>query len=1123
MKAASVNPNQTNPTAKPAERLGYLGMALFVGSLLMTPVDKAEAATFTVSNTDDSGAGSLRQAIIDANGAAGPDDVVFAAGVTGSIYLTTGEMAIDDPVTITGPGQGVLSIDADGTSRIFNVDTENLLYEVAISGLTLTDGYANGDGGAIYSRHSHLTITDCTISSSSATNNGGGIYFYGYYSSNQLNLNVTGSAFTNNRALGRDGGGIYAQDGLVTITNSTFTYNYAGDDGGAFGADDLYQLDITDSTFQYNRSYGSSFRGGGGAINLVELRGPVTITGSTISDNDADHKGGGIAIENTQTSDPVTIDTSYIEENYADYNGGGIYAERANLTISNSTIAGNDSRGQDGGGGIFFNGFNYAPPFYNARLTITDSSITDNNAFYDDGGGVYARNSGAVTLTGCTITGNRCDDDGGGLAVDGSYRVTIDGCDIQYNYAYGGPRGGGGGVFVNDTLYGQVTIQNSTISNNESSFHGGGIYVARNRSAPLFISNTTIESNSAEQSGGGAEIRRFYEDDSPVIILNSQITSNTCDEVGGGISFNRLNGSDCPITIQNTTFTDNTSYYGGGGIYVERNGSRSPLTITSALIVGNTAEDWGGGLAFIDSGDNSPVTISDSIIFGNTANDDSGGGILLYDFTSYNSDFTLRDCVIANNYAQENGGGFTFYQEDSDANSSVIIDRCRITGNTASEGDGGGIHVYLYYDSAFSSGAIFKISNSTIDGNFADDDGGGIYFYADDGSNPQVLQIENSTVSNNVADDNGGGIYFEANNDGLVIKNSTISGNTAEDGGGIYIEDSYFNIQILNCTIANNYAYEEGGGIGNDESRILLRGTIVSGNSAFYSGDDLDGGSFYAEDSLIEDPNGVNDNGGNIFYVPAELEPLANNGGPTKTHALSISSPAIDAGINAALSAFDQRGSGFPRTVGTQTDIGAFEFNEDAPPPEGGLFGFGDDSDGDGFSDDVEDAAGTDANDPTDTPLGGTILGSEADLEPLSLLKIQVGLKFNATGKDTIKVKGRFALPDGTSVAGESILVDISGVVFAAVLSDNPRGSKGVAANGKISVKAPKGGVAAFTLTMKGDFAATLEANAGMENETTAGEAKFVRVALAFGQFGAFRADTVLSYKAKQGSSGKAK
>lgn len=1036
MKAASVNPNQTNPAAKPAERLGYLGMALFVGSLLMTPVDKAEAATFTVTNTNDSGAGSLRQAIIDANGAVGPDDVTFAAGVTGSISLYS-VIAIDDPVTITGPGQSVLTLSGRDLNRIFSIDTDDFVYDVAISGLTLTDGYANGDGGAIYSRHSHLTITDCTISSSSATNNGGGIYFYGYYSSNQLNLNVTGSTFTNNRAQGRDGGGIYAQDGLVTITNSNFTYNYAGDDGGAFGADDLYQLDITDSTFQYNRSYGSSFRGGGGAINLVELRGPVTITGSTISDNDADHKGGGIAIERTYTDETFAITDSYIENNDAADNGGGIYCERANLTISNSTISGNSADGSSGGGGIFFNSYGGS-----RRLTVTDSTLSNNDALYADGGGIRALYASSLNLTGCTITGNTADENGGGIHI----------------YSLRGP-----GV-----------IQNSTISSNSaygyygSDGDGGGIYVETNDNAPLLISNTTLDDNSA-------------------------------------------NGE------------------GGGGVYVYRTGDTSPVTIASSLIVRNFADDWGGGLSFSNIGDNSPVTIADSIIFGNTAGDDSGGGVLLYNFTSDNSDFTLRNCVIADNYAENDGGGFTFYQEDSYANSSIIIDRCRITGNTAYYGDGGGIHfdLFSYYYSGgagFANGAYVKVSNSTIDGNFADDDGGGIYFYADDGGNPQVLQIESSTISNNTADDKGGGIYFESDYDGLVIKNSTISGNTADDdGGGIYIEDQYDTSYLVNCTIAYNYSYEDGGGIGRDSGSIVLRGTIVSGNSAYEDGNDLDGGSFYAEDSLIEDPNGVNDNGGNIFYVPAELDPLANNGGPTKTHALSISSPAIDAGINAALSAFDQRGSGFPRTVGTQTDIGAFEFNEDAPPPEGGLFGFGDDSDGDGFSDDVEDAAGTDADDPTDTPLGGTILGSEADLEPLSLLKIQVGLKFNATGKDTIKVKGRFALPDGTSVAGESIVVDISGVVFAAVLSDNPRGSKGVAANGKISVKAPKGGVAAFTLTMKGDFAATLEANAGMENETTAGEAKFVRVAVAFGQFGAFRADTVLSYKAKQGSSGKAK
>lgn len=61
-----------------------------------------------------------------------------------------------------------------------------------------------------------------------------------------------------------------------------------------------------------------------------------------------------------------------------------------------------------------------------------------------------------------------------------------------------------------------------------------------------------------------------------------------------------------------------------------------------------------------------------------------------------------------------------------------------------------------------------------------------------------------------------------------------------------------------------------------------------------------------------------------------ELEPLANNGGRTLTHAIKASSPAFERGNNPIGSEFDQRGLGYPRVVGLAPDIGAFEYAEPA-------------------------------------------------------------------------------------------------------------------------------------------------------------------------------------------------
>src|SRR4051794_8762461 len=109
----------------------------------------AEAATFNVSNLNDSGAGSLRQAVLDANAAAGADVITFQAGLTGTITLTSGQIFVTDSVDVQGPGQAVVTVNGNDASRIFYVyASAPEPIDVTISGLTLTGGNADR-GGAI--------------------------------------------------------------------------------------------------------------------------------------------------------------------------------------------------------------------------------------------------------------------------------------------------------------------------------------------------------------------------------------------------------------------------------------------------------------------------------------------------------------------------------------------------------------------------------------------------------------------------------------------------------------------------------------------------------------------------------------------------------------------------------------------------------------------------------------------------------------------------------------------------------------------------------------------------------------------------------------------------------------
>ena len=125
----------------------------------MANVQSARAAIIMVTNTNDSGPGSLRDALAIAN----DGDTIDATGVSGTILLTSGELQNTHNVTISGPGANNLAVDGNAQSRVFYV---NLGKTVTISDLTITNGSSGiyNDGGA-------LTLSDCTVSG----NSGGGI------------------------------------------------------------------------------------------------------------------------------------------------------------------------------------------------------------------------------------------------------------------------------------------------------------------------------------------------------------------------------------------------------------------------------------------------------------------------------------------------------------------------------------------------------------------------------------------------------------------------------------------------------------------------------------------------------------------------------------------------------------------------------------------------------------------------------------------------------------------------------------------------------------------------------------------------------------------------------------
>jgi predicted outer membrane repeat protein len=251
--------------------------------------------------------------------------------------------------------------------------------------------------------------------------------------------------------------------------------------------------------------------------------------------------------------------------------------------------------------------------------------------------------------------------------------------------------------------------------------------------------------------------------------------------------------------------------------------------------------------------------------------------------------------------------------------SLATIRRSTISGNFAAV-DGGGLF----------AGSV-EATASTFHGNSAGGDGGGI--------ETTSATLTRSTVSGNVSrNGNGGGIRTHE----ATLTNCTLSGNTAVNGnGGGLAFHTLGTATIRNCTMADNSARSNGGGIWRDAActePTQLINTIVARNYVAGDAPDVSGDFDSLGSNLIGDVEGstgfllVGDLFG-VAGIPLDpkLGPLANNGGPTKTHALLANSPAVDEGNDADAPPTDQRGFGFARQKDgngdgiARVDIGAFE------------------------------------------------------------------------------------------------------------------------------------------------------------------------------------------------------
>lgn len=440
--------------------------------LAIAAASTSTAATFTVTNTDDAGPGSLRQAVADAHTAPGADTIVFDPGVFSSpqtitvlteIRISPG--SVIDTLTIAGPGRDLLTLSGNNVSRIFRCDAGDTN---SISAMTLTKG-AGGDGGAIQNA-SNLTLTDIHFIEN-VTNSGGAIY----HSAGALN--VLRCAFTSNKTTGTningDGGSaMELRGGTATIYDSVMTGGTTLGGGGAIR--NSIPTEIVNSFISNNTSGGSGNSDGGGGIYNT---GDLTMTNCIVNANTA---GGNTAGGGIRNEGRLALFGTVITGNTAEGNGGGIHDGATNsgefLKITNCTISNN----------------------------IANSAL--NNTGY--GGGIYAETGTDVTIEGSTVNGNQV-------------RIIATATDST--------RSDGGGIWSD----GLIRVNRSTVSGNTAGVDFGGLRVPHVFNDTI-VTNSTIVNNTAGRAGGGMGKNDCNLSCRSISVGNTIIANNTNGDLKSG-------------------------------------------------------------------------------------------------------------------------------------------------------------------------------------------------------------------------------------------------------------------------------------------------------------------------------------------------------------------------------------------------------------------------------------------------------------------------------------------------------------------------------------------------------------------------------------------------------------
>jgi uncharacterized repeat protein (TIGR01451 family) len=871
--------------------------------------------SIVVTTTNNSGAGSLRQAILDACPGA---TITFS--VTGTISLSN-ELVIDKNLTIQGPATPGLMISGSNTNRVFNIQSGMTLL---ISDLTIANGKASTGGGGIRNDGT-LTITGSTITNNTTPDG----------------ADATGAVNGGNSG---DGGGIY-NTGTLTLINSTLSGNQTGRGGD-------------------NLSGGTGNGGNSGNGAGIYSTGTVLLTNTTITNNSVGRVG---RVANTDPPPPGVQGNAGLV--------GGVFNSGGTITLNNTIVANNHNGFGDEDD---LNGVVDSSSASNLIGSDAGLSGISNGSNGNQIGtaaiplsphlGALADNGGPTKTHLPDQFSTAIDAGSNALAIDqGSNPLTTD------QRGTGFPRRTDGGAGKPDEPTVDIGAVEGTLTPPPP---GADLTVAKSVDRDTVVPDrdltyTIIVTNHGADPATGVSLT----DTLPLYTTNSDPDNPTTASTTF-VSLTPAGGWSCSspaVGFGGSVSCTKASFAGASNqtftLVVHVPPSAVPNEIAPFISNSVSVDDTNDTNTENNSG--SAVTqlfscFTDPIV---TKNADSGpgslrqaiadacvGSTITFDMTPGHvvSPITLTsgELAIGKNLTIQGPGAnlLTISGNNSSRVFNVTVASpgiVKISGLTIANGKvtsafGGGI--------LNSSTATVNVTTSVLNNNSATSGGGGI-----GNSSTGTVNVSNSTLSGNSA---GGGIF---NNSGtFTLTNSTVSGNSGSAFGG-GINNQAGTLTLTNSTITNNRSDSDnsggelGGGISSISGTVTLKNTIVAGNfrGTGTTRDDINGAiDATSSFNLIADGTNMtgigNGSGGNQVGssgspINAVLGALASNGGATQTHLLLPGSPAINAGSNANLPAdtfdldgdsdtaeplpVDQRAVGFARVVNSTVDIGAVEVN----------------------------------------------------------------------------------------------------------------------------------------------------------------------------------------------------